>query len=45
MASASYEGVVSDAVKVVEAAGASIMVFGGLAVLVVNAPLDSNRYL
>jgi hypothetical protein len=30
---------------VVEAVGASVMVFGGLGVFVVNAPLDSNRYL
>ncbi len=38
MASTSYEGVISDAVKVVEAVGASIMVFGGLAAFVVCAP-------
>ncbi len=38
MASTSYEGVVADAVKVVEAVGASIMVFGGLAVFIAYAP-------
>ena len=34
----SYEEIVSDAVKVVEAAGASIMVFGGLVVFAVYVP-------
>lgn len=34
----SYEETVSDAVKVVEAVGASIMVFGGLAVFAVYVP-------
>jgi uncharacterized membrane protein len=34
----SYEGVISDAVRVVEAVGASIMVFGGLGVFVVYVP-------
>ena len=38
VASTSYAGVVSDAVKVVEAVGASIMVFGGVAVFIVYAP-------
>jgi len=34
----SYEEIVSDAVKVVEAVGASIMVFGGLVVFCVYVP-------
>ena len=38
----SYEGVISDAVKVVEAVGAAIMVFGGLAVFVVYVPRMLN---
>ncbi len=38
VASTSYAGVISDAVKVVEAVGASIMVLGGLAVFIVYVP-------
>jgi uncharacterized membrane protein len=38
VASTSYAGVISDAVRVVEAVGASIMVFGGLAVFIVYVP-------
>ena len=34
----SYEETISDAVKVVEAVGASIMVFGGLVVFLVYVP-------
>jgi uncharacterized membrane protein len=38
VASTSYAGVISDAVRVVEAVGASIMVLGGLAVFIVYVP-------
>jgi uncharacterized membrane protein len=38
----SYEETISDAVKVVEAVGASIMVFGGLVVFVVYVPRMLN---